>query len=145
MLHFTNGSTAQMDNQDQFADAQRINPYELANRIANHLTQAWNAGDGQAFAQPFAENADFVTVFGELLHSRQAIGQGHDLILNTIFTGTQLQYTVRDAAWIDTNTVLAHVNGIPLVAKEAMVKRWSGYNHAGYPENRRYLAGARVS
>ena len=100
-----------MNNQDQLADAPPIDPYQLATHIANQLTQAWNAGDGQAFAQPFAEQADFVTVFGELLHSRQAIGDGHDLILNTIFTGTQLQYTVRDAVLIDRNTVLVHVSG----------------------------------
>jgi hypothetical protein len=34
--------------------------------IVGQLEAAWNAMDGSAFAAPFAENADFVTIRGEI-------------------------------------------------------------------------------
>ncbi|MEO7273195.1 MAG: SgcJ/EcaC family oxidoreductase, partial [Vicinamibacterales bacterium] len=41
--------------------------------LVARLEAAWNAGDGEAFAAPFAPDADFVNVRAEHHQGRQAI------------------------------------------------------------------------
>src|SRR5687767_4402615 len=45
--------------------------------IVGQLEAAWNAMDGSAFAGPFADDADFVTIRGEHFRGRPAIANGH--------------------------------------------------------------------
>jgi hypothetical protein len=36
----------------------------IVSGLVAELEKAWNAGDGRAFARPFAEDADFVNIRG---------------------------------------------------------------------------------
>ena len=60
-----------------------MDPRTTAETLIERLQQAWNAGDGLAFGAPFAPDADFVTVRGEL-HSGEAIAAGRQQIFDTI-------------------------------------------------------------
>ncbi len=57
---------------------------DIAGALARQLQDAWNAADGAAFGKPFAPDADFVTIRGEL-HSGPAIAAGHQAIFDTIY------------------------------------------------------------
>ena len=73
------------------------------------LENAWNAGDGSAFAQPFAEDADFVNIRGEHFRTREAIAKGHQGIFNTIYKDSVVRYQVAGVRAIAPGILLAHV------------------------------------
>ena len=49
----------------------------VAAELIGRLERAWNEADGRAFGEPFAPEADFVTIRGEDLRGREAIATGH--------------------------------------------------------------------
>lgn len=85
-------------------------PRTTSDTLIKRLQDAWNAGDGAAFAAPFAPDADFVTIRGEL-HSGEAIAAGHQQIFDTIYAGSTVRYTVLDARELADGVILAHVRG----------------------------------
>lgn len=85
-------------------------PRATAETVIVRLQDAWNAADGAAFGAPFARDADFVTIRGEL-HSGAAIAAGHQQIFDTIYAGSTLRYTLLDARPLDDRVILAHVRG----------------------------------
>ena len=88
----------------------RTHPTTTADHLVKRLQDAWNAADGAAFGAPFAPDADFVTIRGEL-HSGEAIAAGHQQIFDTIYAGSTVRYTVLDARELDERVILAHVRG----------------------------------
>jgi uncharacterized protein (TIGR02246 family) len=58
--------------------------------IHQRMIDAWNAGDGAAFAGPFTDDADFVAWEGTHLKGRQEIA---------LFTQRILDSVVKDLAW----------------------------------------------
>ena len=56
---------------------------------------AWNAGDSEAFAAPFAEDATFIQIYGGQLDGRRAIEASHRHIFDTIYKGSQASFTLR--------------------------------------------------
>lgn len=85
-----------------------MDPKSTAEEIVKRLEDAWNAGDGAAFGAPFAPDADFVTIRGEL-HSGDAIAAGHTQIFATIYAGSRIRYSVIAARELDDHIILAHV------------------------------------
>ncbi|HEY7636262.1 MAG TPA: SgcJ/EcaC family oxidoreductase [Gemmatimonadales bacterium] len=90
-------------------------PFSPADRAAlEHIVRlletAWNAGDGQAFAAPFAEDADFVTIRGEHFRGKPAIGAGHAAIFRTIYAGSTNRLTIEAARLLRPDVALVHVH-----------------------------------
>ena len=79
--------------------------------IVRRLEAAWNTGDGEAFASPFAEDADFVTIRGEHFSGRAAIGAGHAAIFRTIYAGSTNHMTVEAAPWSGSTPVSRCLRG----------------------------------
>ena len=86
-----------------------MDPKSTAETVVKHLEDAWNAADGPAFAEPFASDADFVNVRGELHSGRDAIAAGHQQIFDTIYAGSTLRYSVGSARELDDGVILAHI------------------------------------
>ncbi len=63
------------------------------NRLADALVAAWNDHDAEAFARPFAADADFTNVFGMKATGREAIAQFHKPVFQTIFRDSVLNRT----------------------------------------------------
>src|SRR3954469_19459717 len=78
--------------------------------LVQTLATAWNAGDGDAFAAPFAADADFVNVRAEHHRGRPAIAAGHTAIFRGIYAGSTNQYVVKSARLVTADVALAHVN-----------------------------------
>ena len=65
-----------------------------ADEIARALTDAWNAGDGAAFARSFTEDADFVNIFAMHVTGRGDIAKMHQTIFEGIYRGSAGEFTV---------------------------------------------------
>lgn len=82
-------------------------PTTLAVEVLAHLEAAWNDGDGPAFGRAYAADASFVTVRGEHMVGREAMGQGHDGIFRTIYAGSVNRMELLRAEEIAQGVVLA--------------------------------------
>jgi uncharacterized protein (TIGR02246 family) len=80
--------------------------------IVGRLEAAWNAMDGDAFAAPFADEADFVNIRGEHFRGRPAIAAGHAAIFRTIYAGSTNQYTIETARLLGDEVALVHVHAV---------------------------------
>ena len=81
---------------------------QVASEIVQRLEQAWNAGDGDAWAAEFAEDADFITVRGEYFRTRNTIAEGHHHIFTTIYKGSTNRIALIRARAIRDDVILAH-------------------------------------
>jgi len=83
----------------------------IAQGIMKRLEDAWNAADGAGFAEPFAVDADFVAIRGDLHTGRRAIAEGHQQIFDTIYAGSTVSLRVLQARELEGGPILAHVRG----------------------------------
>jgi len=83
----------------------------IAEAIMQRLELAWNHADGAAFGEPFSADADFVAIRGDLHTGRDAIAEGHQQILDTIYAGSTARYQVLHARQLGGRVILAHVRG----------------------------------
>jgi uncharacterized protein (TIGR02246 family) len=58
--------------------------------ILTRLREAWDQGDGAAYAALFSEDAQYVNALGERAHGRKSIAESHQKIFDTFFKGTRL-------------------------------------------------------
>lgn len=65
---------------------------QMVSTIVSELEEAWNNADGDAFARPFEDAADFVNIRGEHIQSRDAIGRGDQGIFNSICEVSAVRY-----------------------------------------------------
>ncbi len=79
--------------------------------IIQSLADAWTAGDGKKFGEPFAEDADFVVINGVHLKGREAIAQGHQRIFDTIFKDTKLKTEIRKIRFLRPDVAIVHTQG----------------------------------
>lgn len=77
--------------------------------IVTRLESAWNAGDGAAFGEPFASDADFVNIRAEHFRGREAIANGHSAIFRTIYAGSRNRLTVGSLRPLRPGVALVHV------------------------------------
>jgi uncharacterized protein (TIGR02246 family) len=88
-----------------------MDPKTVVEPVIEQLETAWNAGDGTAYAAPFTPDADFVNIRGELHSGQENIGAGHQGIFNSIYKGSNVDYTVVKARELRDGEILAHVSG----------------------------------
>ena len=78
-------------------------------RIVEQLEAAWNKGDSAAWTALFAEDADFIHVLGMHFTGRAAIEQGHRVIFDTIYKGSQIQFTVEKIRFVRPDVAVVFV------------------------------------
>jgi uncharacterized protein (TIGR02246 family) len=61
------------------------------------LEQAWNAGDGAAYAAPFSADCDFTDIRGARHHGAATVAGGHQAIFDSIYRGSTVRYQVTSA------------------------------------------------
>jgi uncharacterized protein (TIGR02246 family) len=77
--------------------------------IIAKLEAAWNAGDGMAFAAPFAKDADFVNIRADRFSGRETIAAGHDDIFRTIYAGSKNRYAIESIRLVREDVAVVHV------------------------------------
>jgi uncharacterized protein (TIGR02246 family) len=77
--------------------------------LVAQLEAGWNAGDGDAFAAPFAADADYVVVDGAYISGRAVIAAGHRHILSTVYRGSANRGTVEALRFLRPDVAVARV------------------------------------
>lgn len=54
------------------------------------MANAWNSGDGEAYADLFAEDCDYVAFDGTHLSGRSANARHHQALFDTVLVGSRL-------------------------------------------------------
>ncbi|MDT7566881.1 MAG: hypothetical protein QOG76_5505 [Pseudonocardiales bacterium] len=69
-----------------------FDPTEVAllDATLSKLVAAWNAGDLEAYARPFTDDAVYVTYFGRKLIGRGGIAEGHRRVFASAYRGSRL-------------------------------------------------------
>ena len=80
--------------------------------LLRDLQDAWNAGDGPAFAAAMAEDADFVTIRADHLRGRNAIAASHAGIFSTIYAGSRNRISLDTARMLGPDVALLHARSV---------------------------------
>ncbi len=84
----------------------------VAAELIGRLERAWNEADGRAFGEPFAPDADFLTIRGEHLYGREAIAAGHQAIFDSIYKGSSTDFELTGARVLSEDVILAHATAV---------------------------------
>ena len=68
--------------------------------ILQQIEAAWNAYDSVGIAALFAEDANFIQIFGGQLDGRTAIEAAHRVIFNTIYRGSHASFMLRSIRFV---------------------------------------------
>jgi uncharacterized protein (TIGR02246 family) len=75
--------------------------------VIGRLQEAWNRGDGASYGAEYTEGASHLTVRGETIYGREAIGAGHAGIFATIYAGSVLDIDVLEVRALGQDVVVA--------------------------------------
>jgi uncharacterized protein (TIGR02246 family) len=82
--------------------------------ILKQLEVAWNDYDSVRFAASFAEDANFIQIFGGQLDGRTAIEASHRHIFSTIYRGSHASFMLRSIRFVRPDVAIvftrAHLN-----------------------------------
>ncbi|MGH2416025.1 MAG: SgcJ/EcaC family oxidoreductase [Microcystaceae cyanobacterium] len=76
--------------------------------LYQQILDGWNKGSGDAFAAPFAEDADFVAFDGSYFKGRQEIASFHQMHFDQFLKGTRLIGKVRSVRFLTPEVAIMH-------------------------------------
>lgn len=79
-------------------------------KIIQNYTDSWNFRECRGFADGFAEDADFVNVFGMKFSGRKQIEERHTQILQTLLKGSKLKILDTQLREVQPGLVIASVS-----------------------------------
>jgi uncharacterized protein (TIGR02246 family) len=77
--------------------------------LAHRLVDAFNEKDADAFAALFAEDAEFVNIFGGRMSGREGIAAGHRQVFATALTGSTLTMEDLDVLPVGDDVAVCHL------------------------------------
>jgi uncharacterized protein (TIGR02246 family) len=78
-------------------------------KVVQQVQDGWNAKSGEAFAAPFAADADYVVVNGLKLKGRDLIEKGHMSIFLTVYKDSHNVATVQSIRFLRPDVAVVHV------------------------------------
>jgi uncharacterized protein (TIGR02246 family) len=78
--------------------------------LVRQVQDGWNAGDGAAFAAPFADDANYVAPHGQPTHGRATIAHGHQAIFDTMYKNSTNTFTVEAVRFLRPDVAVVHVH-----------------------------------
>ncbi len=87
---------------------------QVIHGLLQQIETAWNGYDSIRLAAVFAEDANFIQIFGGQLDGRLAIEAAHRHIFETIYKGSHATFTLRSIRFVRPDVAVvfarAHVN-----------------------------------
>ena len=77
--------------------------------ILNQLESAWNTSDSKSFAAVFAEDANFIQMFGGQLDGRIAIEASHLHIFETIYKRSHADFLLQSVRYVRPDVAIVFV------------------------------------
>ncbi len=78
--------------------------------LVKTMEMGWAKKDGNLFAKPFSENADYVIINGLHITGRQAIAEGHQTIFQSFYRHTFISASVKSIRFLKPDIAVVHVN-----------------------------------
>lgn len=103
-----------MDNRDE-----KMAHENALSAIFQQMIDGWNEGDGQAYAAPFTEDADYVIIDGRQSKGREAIAFGHQYIFDTFYKGSKMEGQVKNIRFLSPDIALLHADGVLHLSSQA--------------------------
>lgn len=80
--------------------------------IADHLEHSWNTADGLAYAEPFTDDADYVTIQGTHLVGRNGIAGGAARILATVYRDSTISLRVTRVRCLAPSVIVGQIEHV---------------------------------
>ena len=87
----------------------RASEDEIRKIVAGQVL-AWNAGDGNAYAEHLAADASFTNIFGMVMYGRQTFAKRHTEILATFYKGTTKHHSVRRIRFVTSDVAIVDID-----------------------------------
>ena len=84
-----------------------VDPSAIVAATVAHMEQAWNAADGAAFGEVFADDSDFVDIRGTHHRGVADIAHGHQAIFDSIYAGSTVRYELEGARQVAPGCIVA--------------------------------------
>ena len=91
--------------------AQTTTDEQQIRQLVQTLEDGWTKKDGNHFAKPFAEDADYVVVNGMQLKGKEAIAKAHQQIFDSFYKETNIKTEVQSVRFLRPDVAIVHVNG----------------------------------
>jgi len=79
--------------------------------LVKNLEDGWTKKDGNLFAKPFAEDADYVVVNGMYIKGKKAIAASHQSIFDSFYKETFIKTEVANIRYIRPDIAIVHIDG----------------------------------
>ncbi len=100
---------------------EKIANEKVLHELFQQMIDGWNRGNGQAYAAPFTEDADYVIVDGMHVKGREVIAFGHQYIFDTVYKGSKMEGHVEDMRFLSPDVALLHARGVLQIPGQAGV------------------------
>jgi uncharacterized protein (TIGR02246 family) len=87
--------------------------------LYKRLMDGWNQGSGAAFAEPMADDVDFVPFDGVYFKGKEALVRFHDPLFKTHLKGTRLVGEVTSVRFLSPTVALMHARGGTIMRGES--------------------------
>ena len=94
-----------IDSVGQHVDEQAIR------NVVQQAIDGWIAGDGNAYASVFEEDADYVTFGGTHVQGRSNIANEHQQLFDTFLRGSRVQLEITQLRFLSPDIAVAHAVG----------------------------------
>jgi uncharacterized protein (TIGR02246 family) len=98
-------------NSDSRTEEERAADERAIRALQRRLLEAWRAGDGEAFAAPFSDDALFIGFDGSVMRGRQQIAATHQEVFDRWMKGTRLVEDRTDVRFVDPDVAIVHTLG----------------------------------
>ena len=80
--------------------------------IADHLEHSWNEADAPAYAEPFTDDADYITIQGTHLTGRLEVADGAAGIFATIYKGSTISLRVTRVRCLAPSVIVGQIEHV---------------------------------
>ncbi|MBC7874773.1 MAG: SgcJ/EcaC family oxidoreductase [Ferruginibacter sp.] len=76
--------------------------------LVKTIEDGWTKKDGNLFAKPFADDADYVVINGMYIKGKKAIAGGHQAIFDSFYKETNIKTEVQSIRYIRPDIAIVH-------------------------------------
>jgi uncharacterized protein (TIGR02246 family) len=92
-------------------DEERATDERAIRALHGRMLEAWGAGDGEAFAAPFSDDALFIGFDGSMMRGREQIAATHQEVFDRWMKGTRLAEERTEVSFVHPDVAIVHALG----------------------------------
>jgi uncharacterized protein (TIGR02246 family) len=96
---------------DTRTDEERATDERAIRALQGQVLEAWGAGNGEAFAEPFSDDALFIGFDGSVMRGREQIASTHQDVFDRWMKGTRLAEEQTEVRFVHPDVAIVHTLG----------------------------------